>query len=42
MQRDYPRRRYEPRFELVEIAPGVTADEVAERTGAPVRVPVGV
>ena len=29
-------------FELVEIAPGVTADEVAERTGAPVRVPVGV
>ena len=29
-------------FELVEIAPGVTADAVAERTGAPVRVPVGV
>ena len=29
-------------FELVELAPGVTVEEVAERTGAPVRVPVGV
>ncbi|WP_340537361.1 CoA transferase subunit B [Nocardioides sp. GXZ039] len=29
-------------FELVELAPGVTAEEIAEKTGAPVRVPVGV
>jgi 3-oxoacid CoA-transferase subunit B len=29
-------------FELVELAPGVTVEELAERTGAPVRVPVGV
>ena len=29
-------------FELVELAPGVTVEEIAERTGAPVRVPVGV
>jgi 3-oxoacid CoA-transferase subunit B len=29
-------------FELVELAPGVTVEEVAEKTGAPVRVPVGV
>ena len=29
-------------FELVELAPGVTAEELVERTGAPVRVPVGV
>ena len=27
---------------LVELAPGVTVEEIAERTGAPVRVPVGV
>ncbi|WP_107766932.1 CoA transferase subunit B [Nocardioides terrigena] len=27
-------------FELVELAPGVTVEEVSERTGAPVRVPV--
>ena len=29
-------------FEVVELAPGVTVEEVAEKTGAPVRVPVGV
>ena len=29
-------------FELVELAPGVTVEEISERTGAPVRVPVGV
>ncbi len=29
-------------FELVELAPGVTADEVSAATGAPVRVPAGV
>ena len=29
-------------FELVELAPGVTVEEIAEKTGAPVRVPVGV
>jgi 3-oxoacid CoA-transferase subunit B len=29
-------------FDLVELAPGVTAEEVTERTGAPVRVPVRV
>jgi 3-oxoacid CoA-transferase subunit B len=29
-------------FELVELAPGVTIDEVSAATGAPVRVPVGV
>ena len=29
-------------FDLVELAPGVTVEEVVERTGAPVRVPVGV
>ena len=29
-------------FELVELAPGVSADEVSERTGAPVRLRVGV
>lgn len=29
-------------FELVELAPGVTVEEVSERTGAPVRVAVGV
>ena len=29
-------------FELVELAPGVTVEEITERTGAPVRVPVGV
>jgi 3-oxoacid CoA-transferase subunit B len=28
-------------FELVELAPGVTIDEVSAATGAPVRVPVG-
>ena len=28
-------------FELVELAPGVTVEEISERTGAPVRVPVG-
>ena len=27
-------------FELVELAPGVTVEEISERTGAPVRVPV--
>ena len=26
----------------VELAPGVTVEEISERTGAPVRVPVGV
>jgi acyl CoA:acetate/3-ketoacid CoA transferase beta subunit len=29
-------------FELVELAPGVSADEVSARTGAPVRLRVGV
>jgi 3-oxoacid CoA-transferase subunit B len=29
-------------FQLVELAPGVTIDEVSAATGAPVRVPVGV
>ena len=29
-------------FELVELAPGVTLDEISAATGAPVRVPVGV
>jgi 3-oxoacid CoA-transferase subunit B len=29
-------------FELVELAPGVTVEEISERTGAPVRVAVGV
>ena len=29
-------------FEVVELAPDVTVEEVAEKTGAPVRVPVGV
>ena len=29
-------------FELVELAPGVTVEEISERTGAPVRVTVGV
>jgi 3-oxoacid CoA-transferase subunit B len=29
-------------FELVELAPGVTVEEITERTGAPVRVPVAV
>jgi len=29
-------------FELVELAPGVTVEEITEKTGAPVRVPVGV
>jgi 3-oxoacid CoA-transferase subunit B len=29
-------------FELVELAPGVTAEQVADLTGAPVRIPVGV
>ena len=29
-------------FELVELAPGVTVEEISEKTGAPVRVPVGV
>lgn len=29
-------------FDLVELAPGVTVEELAERTGADVRVPVGV
>jgi 3-oxoacid CoA-transferase subunit B len=29
-------------FELVELAPGVSVEDVSARTGAPVRVPVGV
>jgi 3-oxoacid CoA-transferase subunit B len=29
-------------FELVELAPGVTVEEISERTGAPVRVPIAV
>ncbi|EON25332.1 butyryl-CoA:acetate CoA transferase [Nocardioides sp. CF8] len=29
-------------FDLVELAPGVTVEEISEKTGAPVRVPVGV
>ena len=29
-------------FELVELAPGVTIEEITGKTGAPVRVPVGV
>ena len=29
-------------FELVELAPGVTLEEIIERTGAPVRVPIEV
>ena len=29
-------------FDLVELAPGVTVEEVVERTGADVRVPAGV
>ncbi|KRB75099.1 succinyl-CoA--3-ketoacid-CoA transferase [Nocardioides sp. Root190] len=29
-------------FELVELAPGVTIEEITEKTGAPVRVPAGV
>ena len=28
-------------FELVELAPGVTVEEITDRTGAPVRLPVG-
>ncbi len=29
-------------FDLVELAPGVTVEEIAEKTGAAVRLPVGV
>jgi 3-oxoacid CoA-transferase subunit B len=29
-------------FDLVELAPGVTLEEISTKTGAPVRVPVGV
>jgi len=29
-------------FELVELAPGVSVEDISVRTGAPVRVPVGV
>jgi 3-oxoacid CoA-transferase subunit B len=29
-------------FELIELAPDVTVEEITEKTGAPVRVPVGV
>ena len=28
-------------FELVELAPGVTVEEITDRTGAPVLLPVG-
>jgi 3-oxoacid CoA-transferase subunit B len=29
-------------FDLVELAPGVTVEEITAKTGAPVRVPAGV
>jgi 3-oxoacid CoA-transferase subunit B len=29
-------------FELVELAPGVTVDEITTRTGASLRLPLGV